>query len=106
MCDYKELRNNKPTLNIPTIKDNPEFVAFKMVSSMCNNKSTITFKKRKDGTYFVIARNASVQLSLSNYQFKEDIEEVKWLAENNRWDEVTEIINSGTSVIEIIKWYK
>jgi hypothetical protein len=40
--------------------------------------------------------------SLSNWQFKHQVHEIEWEADENMWGGVIAMINSGTSVIESV----
>ena len=95
MSKYVELRRNQPKL---TIKGGAREVIFKTISCMCDNVHHITFKKDSNGD-FKMSGNG---FALSNWQMKHPIHEIEWMADEEGWDEVIKMINSGTSVIESV----
>ncbi len=99
--NYQEIRYNSPKL---TIKDNPKEVIFTLVSCMCDNISCIRFKKNDNGEFKLSHYNDHVGLALSNLQIKHPTHDIKWEADDNNWDKVIDIINSGTSVISDTKY--
>jgi len=40
---------------------------------------------------------------LSNWQMKHPIHDIEWEADDNNWEGVIEMINSGTELIESVK---
>ena len=95
MSKYSELRANSPEL---TIKESPREVIFKTISVMCDNVYYITFKKNADGDFKMNGNG----YSLSNWQFKHEVHEIEWEADEHMWGGVIAMINSGTSVIESV----
>ena len=95
MDKYLELRANSPKLSI---KEEAREVIFKTISCMCDNVGYLKFKKNSEG-YFKMSGNG---FSLSNWQFKYQVHEIEWTADENGWDEVIKMINSGTSLIESV----
>jgi hypothetical protein len=95
MSKFIELRQNAPKL---TIKEGAREVIFKTVSCMCDNVHHITFKKN-DGGDFKMNGNG---FSLSNWQMKNEKHEIEWAADEEGWDEVIAMINSGTAAIESV----
>ena len=96
---YQELRNNPPVIKIE--KENPREVHFETVSCMCDNRRKISFKRKDDGTYTMSGNG----FSLSNWQMRKDYEiDCCWAAEDGDWDKVVEIINTGTSRVESVKY--
>ena len=93
MSKYQELRMNAPKL---TIKEGAREVIFKTVSCMCDNVGHLKFKKNEEGD-FKMSGNG---YSLSNWQFKHQVYEIEWEADENMWGGVIAMINSGTAVIE------
>ncbi len=65
---------------------------------MCDNVGYLKFKKNSEGD-FKMSGNG---FSLSNWQFKYQVHEIEWTADENGWDEVIKMINSGTSLIESV----
>jgi hypothetical protein len=96
MSKYQELRMNPPKL---TIKEGAREVIFKTVSCMCDNVHYITFKKNNDGDF----KMSGGMFSLSNFQLRHTKHEIEWEADENMWDGVIAMINSGTSVVEEVK---
>ena len=95
MSKYSELRANSPKL---VIKESPREVIFKTISCMCDNVNYITFKKSSEGDFKMYGNG----YSLSNWQFKHQVHEIEWEADENMWGGVIAMVNSGTSVIESV----
>jgi len=93
MSKYQELRANPPKL---TVKEGAREVIFKTISTMCDNVGYLKFKKNEEGD-FKMSGNG---FSLSNWQFKHQVHEIEWEADENMWGGVIAMINSGTAVIE------
>jgi len=99
MSKYKELITNPPKIVVDI--DSPREVIFYLISCMCDNKYKITFNKKENGEYSVSAG----RFALSNFQMKDDYEtDLRWFAEDNEWDKVVSVINSGTSVVESVRY--
>jgi len=96
MSKYQELRMNPPKLSV---KKEAREVIFKIVSCMCDNVYYLTLKKNNDGD-FKMSGNG---YALSNFQMKHPIYDIEWKADENEWDKVIAMINSGTKVIEEVK---
>ena len=91
---YLNLRQNSPELKVC---DNPREVIIYIVSCMCDNENVITMKKNSDGDF----KMNGGRFSLSNYQMRDNYKiEAEWAADDNDWEKVFQIVNSGTSVIE------
>jgi hypothetical protein len=95
MSKYRELRLNAPKL---AIKGGAREVIFKTVSCMCDNVHHITFKKNDSGDFKMNGNG----FSLSNWQMKHEKHEIEWTADEEGWDEVIAMINSGTEAIESV----
>ena len=95
MSKYRELRINPPKL---TIKGGAREVIFKTISCMCDNVHYLTFKKDENGD-FKMSGNG---FALSNWQMNHPKHEIEWMADEEGWDEVISMINSGTEVIESV----
>lgn len=93
MSKYIELKQNPPVIKI--VKGSKE-VIFTTVSCMCDNIHYLKFRKNGDGE-FKMSGNGH---SLSNWQMKHPIHEIEWKADEEKWDEVIKMINTGTEVIE------
>jgi len=99
MSRYRELMENPPKISID--EESPKEVIFYLVSCMCDNKYKITFKKKDNGEYSI---SAGVH-SLKNFRMKGDYyTDLRWCAEDNEWDKVVNIINSGTEVVESVRY--
>tara|TARA_R110000824_G_scaffold27866_1_gene94154 strand:+ start:47 stop:385 length:339 start_codon:yes stop_codon:yes gene_type:complete len=106
---YRTLRQAPPKLEVAK---NPTRVSFKMVSSMCDNRSEIKFVKTND-FWKVWSVNASgMGNALSNYQFgrgaagggfEATSDDLCWLAMEGKWDDIVKTINSGMSAIELVR---
>jgi ribose 1,5-bisphosphokinase PhnN len=95
MNKYQELRQNPPKL---VIKEGAREVIFKTISTMYDNVGHLKFKKNDEGD-FKMSGNG---FSLSNWQFKHQVYEIEWEADENMWGGVIAMINSGTAVIESV----
>jgi hypothetical protein len=95
MSKYQELKNNPPLL---TIKVNSKEVIFKTISCMCDNVGNLRFKKNSEGEF----KLDGMGFAISNWQMKYQKHEIEWKADENMWDEVIKMINSGTSIIESV----
>ena len=109
MSKYREIRQNPPALKVV---DNPSRVTMKMVSCMCDNRSEIKFLKTENFWRVWAVLPSGMGNSLSNYQFgcgatgggfKATAEDLCWMAEDGEWDEIIKVVNSGVSVIELIR---
>jgi hypothetical protein len=101
MSKYRELRINQPQL---TIKEGAREVIFKLVSCMCNNVSYMKFYKNDNGDFRMQSTTKNgMGNALSNFQMKHTKEEIEWEADDENWNTVIEMINSGTSLIEEVK---
>ena len=96
MSKYQELRMNPPKLSI---KGGAREVIFTVISCMCDNVYYISFKKIGDGD-FKMSGNG---FALSNFQMRHPKHEIEWVADEEGWDEVIAIINSGTVAVESVK---
>ena len=95
MSKFRELRLNAPKL---TIKKGAREVIFKTVSCMCDNVGHLRFTQNEKG-YF---KMNGMGFAISNWQMKNEKHEIEWTADDEGWDEVIKMINSGTSVIESV----
>ena len=96
MCKYIELLNNPPSLSV---KENTREIVINLVSCMCDNRKKITLKKNEEGDF----KLNSHRDAYSNFQIKHDRDEIEWEADDNNWNLVFDMINSGTCKIENIK---
>jgi hypothetical protein len=95
MSKYVELRRNPPKL---TIKTEAREVIFKTISCMCDNVGYLRFKKNGDGDF----KLDGMGFAVSNWQMKTTQHDLEWLADEEGWNEVITMINSGTEVIESV----
>ena len=96
MSKYSELRNNPPKLEV---KENAREVVINLISCMCDNKHKWTIKKNSEGDFKISTHGQA----FSNFQTKFDKDEIEWEADDSNWDEVFNMINSGTSKIEKLR---
>jgi len=99
MSKYSKLVENPPKIVVD--KESPREIIFYIISCMCDNKHKIIFKKKENGEYSVSANG----FALSNFQMEGDYEtDLRWFAEDNEWTKVVEVINSGTSAVESVRY--
>lgn len=89
---YEEVIQNPPQL---LIKGNAREVIFTTISCMCDNIGFLRFKKNKEGDFKMDGNG----FALSNWQMKHPIHEIEWMADEEAWDNVIKMINTGTSQI-------
>jgi len=93
---YTQVKNNPPQLQI---KAGAKEVIFTCVSCMCDNISYLRFKKNEEGEFKIDGRG----LHTSNWQMKHPKHEVEWTADEEKWDDVIRMINTGTTkVCEVV----
>ena len=97
MSKYVELRRS-PVKNI--ITGTPKKVLLNMVSCMCDNRNQIVIECNSDGCWELKTGGNA----FSNFQMEHTRNDIIWEAEEGNWNEVIKMINSGTSVIESIKF--
>jgi hypothetical protein len=95
MDKYQELRMNPPKLSI---KGGAREVIFKTISCMCDNVGYLRFKKNDEGDFKLDGKGNSI----SNWQMKNPQHEIEWTADEEGWDEVISMINSGTTKVESV----
>ena len=93
---YKHFRNNAPVL---TVKKGAEKVMVNLISCMCDNPGTWTFRKNGNDDFVIFTHGSA----FSNFQTKFTKPEIEWEADLGNWDKVFRMINSGTSVIKSVK---
>jgi hypothetical protein len=96
MSKFRELRMNPPKL---TIKEGAREVIFKTISCMCDNTGHLRFKKNNEGDF----KLDGMGFAVSNWQMKHQKHDIEWKADENEWDEVIAMINSGTAAISEVK---
>ncbi len=97
MSKYLELRRN-PVKN--TIIGTPKKVLLSMVSCMCDNRNQIVIECNQDGKWGLNTGGSA----FSNFQMEYTRNDIIWEVEDGNWSEVIKMINSGTSLIESIKF--
>ena len=97
MSKYQELLENPPKLKI---EGKPREIKINLVSCMCDNKYRWTIKQNEDGDYKINTHG----FAYSNWQIKDRKDDIEWIADEGDWDEVFEMINTGTSKVESIKY--
>jgi hypothetical protein len=96
MSEYSNLRANKPVL---TVAKNAKEVIFETVSCMCDNKGVIKFKKNSEGDF----KMNGMGFCLSNWQMKYPTYDIEWKADEGKWYEVVDMVNSGTAAVKNVK---
>ena len=96
MSKYLELRRNPPKL---TVKENARELIITTVSCMCDNIHYLTLKKNSEGDF----KLDTVKFAFSNWQIAHPKHDIEWTADEEKWDDVIKMINSGTEVISEIK---
>ena len=97
MSKYQELLVNPPKLKI---EGKPKEIKIDLVSCMCDNRYRWTIKQNEDGDYRINTHG----FAYSNWQIKDRKDDIEWIADEGDWEKVFNMINSGTSKIEAIKY--
>jgi hypothetical protein len=97
MSRYRELLTNPPVLEV---YGKPREMKIDLVSAMCDNRYRWTIKENEDGDYKIFTHG----FAYSNFQIKYRKDDIEWTADAGEWDEVFEMINTGTEKIESIKY--
>lgn len=97
MSKYQELLVNPPKLKI---EGKPKEIKIDLVSCMCDNRYRWTIKKNEDGDYKINTHG----FAYSNWQIKDRKDDIEWIADEGNWRKVFNMINSGTSKIESVKY--
>ena len=79
----------------PNIVGNPKEIRIDLVSVMCDNKYRFTFKKSELGDY----KLSTDGYAYSNYSIPIRKDDLEWLADDNDWQQVFDVINKGTVAI-------
>lgn len=96
MSKYVEIRRKPPIL---TVKANAREIIFTTISVMCDNIHYLTLKKDSNGDF----KMSGGGFSLSNWQIKHPIHDIEWKADEEKWSDVIDMINTGTEVISEVK---
>ena len=78
------------------IVQNPREVIFHTVASMCDNKHLFKFKKNAEGDFNLTCNG----FAYSNFGIPNDKYELEWAADDDRFFNVIQMINSGYQVVE------
>ena len=97
MSKYQELLENPPKLKI---EGKPKEIKIDLVSCMCDNRYRWTIKKNEDGDYKINTHG----FAYSNWQIQHLKDDIEWVADEGNWERVIQMINTGTSKIENIKY--
>jgi len=97
MSKFNELRTNPPRL---IIQGKPRQIKIDLISVMCDNEYRWIVKKDENGDY----RINTMGYAFSNFQCKCRKDDIEWEMDEGNWDEAFRMINSGTSLIEKIKY--
>ena len=98
MSIYQELLNNPPTLS-KQMTSNPREVIFETISCMCDNQHFLKLKKNSEGDFKLNGNG----FSISNWQMKHAKHDIEWSADGGKWQDVINMINTGTSKIASVK---
>ena len=93
---YRKLRQNPPKLNV---KENARELIITTVSCMCDNIHYLTLRKNSNGDF----KLDGGRFSLSNWQMNCPQHKIEWAADEGRWNDVFEMINSGTEAISEVE---
>ena len=96
MSIYQKLRTNPPKIEV---KENAREVIFNTISCMCDNSGVLKFKKAENGDFKVSGGISAI----SNWDMKSDVDELLWAADDQNWDLVVSIINSGTTKVQKVR---
>lgn len=96
MSKYRDLIDFPPKLEV---KENAREIIINCISAMCDNKEKISLKKNIEGDFKINTHGQA----FSNFQIKFDKDDIEWEADDNNWNRVFRMINSGTTKIENIK---
>ena len=78
------------------IVENPKEVIFHTVAGMCDNKNMFRFKKDTSGEFKLSCGGfAYSNFGISNHKY-----ELEWAADDDRFFNVIQMINSGYQVVE------
>ena len=97
MSRFGELLREPPVL---MVKGNPREIKIDLVSATCDNRYRWTVKKDKDGDWKI----NTGKFAYSNFQTKHGRDDIEWIADEGNWNKVFDMINTGTSRIEAIKY--
>ena len=93
---YIQLKNNPPKLEV---KKGAREVIITTISCMCDNKHTLKLKKNEAGEF----KLSGCGFALSNWQMKHDRYDIEWAADDGKWNDVFDMINTGTSAIQSLR---
>ena len=97
MSRYQELRMNPPKLRV---KENAKELIITTVSCMCDNIHRLKLKKNEAGEF----RLSGGRFSLRNWQMGDGAKiDIEWASDDEEWEEVFRIINTGTEAIESVR---
>ena len=97
MSKYGELLRKPPVLEV---YGKPREMKIDLVSTMCDNRYRWTIKENEDGDYKINCHGQAY----SNFQTDHGRDDIEWIADEGNWDKVFEMINTGTILIESIKY--
>lgn len=97
MTTYQKLLVTPPVLKI---EGKPREIKINLISCMCDNEYRWTIRKNEEGYYQINTHG----FSYSNWQIKHRKDDIEWIADEGKWNEVFKMINTGTSKIQSIKY--
>lgn len=103
---WELLRTNRErgfTFKTHGIVNKADEVIFDLISCMCDNRERLRFVKA-DGRFSVkLYSGNGTPYALGNLQMDADSHDLVWSADEENWDEVVRIIETGTSLIKSVK---
>jgi len=97
MSKYGELLRKPPMLEV---YGKPREIKIDLVSAMCDYRHWLTFIDIVDVDYKIFSHG----FAYSNFQIEHGKDDIEWIADDGNWEEVFDMINTGTSKIESIKY--
>ena len=65
----------------------------------CDNENKLTLKKNSEGDFKIYTHGKS----FNNYQIEVSKDDIEWTADDGNWQDVIDMINTGTSLVQNIK---
>ena len=94
---YQRLLNEPIEIDVV---ENAREVIIETTSCMCDNINHLDFTKDENGDFYVSGRRDA----LSNWQMAGDYQtDLRWAADDQDWNKVVSIINTGTSKVSKIR---
>jgi hypothetical protein len=101
MSIYRTLVNNPPKI---VVAAGMREVIFTLISCMCDNKYTLSFKKdSKGGDFRASLKGGTMLHCFSNIQANYEQDEMEWAADAEDWKVVVDMINTGTAQVQSVR---